>query len=469
MTHCNHADHTGFVRRGLFFVLVLLLSSLFFFGESVHSMDHCPDLSSGDVFQVEGSNGVYALTEDMEYMSFPSAKIYASWFKHEDGSTDWSSVNTISASCASAYEQRRSGPSYVGYIPGSLIKDTQNFSGKVYAVGSDHEITHVPDAATAKQWFGDNWESKIQGVTNSQSLDYTLVDNGFPVEGMFGVDNGNYLMWGDNYWFGIERPGAQIESVAVPFGGNYSEMAGLKDTIFGEDVYNGFLQIPEADITKCTGLKDALGGMCSSGAVKSFDRKLSNCTPSEGASIVGFFEALSGLYREYIIHGIDNGACLVDYTVGVLEGSKADTGFNGLQMNCRHIKYKEGVNAISTERCSGDYLDILDGLFGDSSSTEDGSQTEPDPQAEPTPEPEQVSISIASFAFSPGTQTISVGDTVTWTNTDRAGHSVIADSGAFSSSILSTGESFSFTFDTSGTYTYFCGPHPSMKGTVVVE
>ena len=90
---------------------------------------------------------------------------------------------------------------------------------------------------------------------------------------------------------------------------------------------------------------------------------------------------------------------------------------------------------------------------------------EPEPQAEP----EQVSISIANFAFSPKTQTISVGDTITWTNADSTGHSVIADEGAFSSSILSTGESFSFTFDTSGTYTYFCGPHPSMKGTVVVE
>ncbi len=34
---------------------------------------------------------------------------------------------------------------------------------------------------------------------------------------------------------------------------------------------------------------------------------------------------------------------------------------------------------------------------------------------------------------------------------------------------LSPGDSFSFTFDRPGTYTYFCSIHPNMKGTIVVQ
>jgi plastocyanin len=46
---------------------------------------------------------------------------------------------------------------------------------------------------------------------------------------------------------------------------------------------------------------------------------------------------------------------------------------------------------------------------------------------------------------------------------------VIADNGEFSSSLLAKGATFSFTFDTAGTYGYHCSIHPSMTGTVVVQ
>lgn len=38
----------------------------------------------------------------------------------------------------------------------------------------------------------------------------------------------------------------------------------------------------------------------------------------------------------------------------------------------------------------------------------------------------------------------------------------------FDSDSIVWGETFRFTFDTPGTYDYFCIPHPFMKGTVVV-
>jgi len=77
--------------------------------------------------------------------------------------------------------------------------------------------------------------------------------------------------------------------------------------------------------------------------------------------------------------------------------------------------------------------------------------------------------------FIPSTVTIEVGETVTWQNTDNAAHTATAGSpadgpsGAFDSSLMMVDGSFSFTFDSAGTYPYFCMVHPWMEGTVIVE
>ena len=79
------------------------------------------------------------------------------------------------------------------------------------------------------------------------------------------------------------------------------------------------------------------------------------------------------------------------------------------------------------------------------------------------------SVEIRNFAFSPAIVTVSKGATVTWTNNDSPPHSVVSDTGAFDTGVLSNGESKSVTFSTAGTFTYHCGIHPSMKGTVIVK
>lgn len=78
-------------------------------------------------------------------------------------------------------------------------------------------------------------------------------------------------------------------------------------------------------------------------------------------------------------------------------------------------------------------------------------------------------IEIVDFAFSPPSLTISVGDTVTWTNADSVVHTATSTSGAFDSGELAQGASYSLTFSEAGTYDYLCTPHPSMTGTIVVE
>ena len=66
--------------------------------------------------------------------------------------------------------------------------------------------------------------------------------------------------------------------------------------------------------------------------------------------------------------------------------------------------------------------------------------------------------------------TVPVGGSVTWTNRDTAPHTATAqDRGALRSGTLEEDEGYTATFDTPGTYGYFCEFHRDMDGTVVVH
>lgn len=81
-------------------------------------------------------------------------------------------------------------------------------------------------------------------------------------------------------------------------------------------------------------------------------------------------------------------------------------------------------------------------------------------------------VTIAKYAFSPSPLTVKKGTSVTWTNTDTAKHNVVVDDGAPAGGpdgpLFGKGETFSFTFNTVGTYKYHCSPHPYMHGEVIV-
>jgi amicyanin len=78
-------------------------------------------------------------------------------------------------------------------------------------------------------------------------------------------------------------------------------------------------------------------------------------------------------------------------------------------------------------------------------------------------------VTIADFSFTPASVTINAGETVTWTNTGALGHTATSNTGAWDSGLLATGQSFSFTFNTPGTYPYHCTPHPFMTASVTVN
>jgi plastocyanin len=90
-----------------------------------------------------------------------------------------------------------------------------------------------------------------------------------------------------------------------------------------------------------------------------------------------------------------------------------------------------------------------------------------------------------SLTFDPADVTISKGGTVTWKNTGATVHtaddprkasspadaSLPSGAKAWNSGDVQPGGSWSYTFDTAGTYKYFCTPHESagMVGTITVK
>jgi len=86
-----------------------------------------------------------------------------------------------------------------------------------------------------------------------------------------------------------------------------------------------------------------------------------------------------------------------------------------------------------------------------------------------------MAITIKDFAFNPQTATVSNGTTVTWTNLDPTQHQIINAANRlfnqgemFKSGPLEMGQSYSFTFNTTGTFLYLDTLHPALTGKIVV-
>lgn len=103
-----------------------------------------------------------------------------------------------------------------------------------------------------------------------------------------------------------------------------------------------------------------------------------------------------------------------------------------------------------------------------------GGTPPPPPPADPAPSPRPSAapapggIEVVDNAFRPASRQVSVGTTLVWTNTGALPHTVTDRAARFDSGLLMSSDRYRRTFDTPGTYEYFCTLHPEMVGTIVV-
>jgi len=131
-----------------------------------------------------------------------------------------------------------------------------------------------------------------------------------------------------------------------------------------------------------------------------------------------------------------------------------------------------GYSGIAVLDGMGDQTGVIillaEGLAGEAA----GAAASDDAEATPAEEAAagEAAVDIADFAFDPETVEIADGDTITWTNQDGNPHTATAqDRDVLQSGTLQQGDSYSQTFDTAGTYDYFCEFHANMQGTIVVS
>jgi len=115
------------------------------------------------------------------------------------------------------------------------------------------------------------------------------------------------------------------------------------------------------------------------------------------------------------------------------------------------------VAVLATGACGGD----------DSGDTkaEGASKSAASGAASPKP-----AVDIVNFVFEPKSLTVKPGTAVTWTNQDTALHSV-KDTSVLATPVspdLGKGETFTITYGQPGSYSYICGIHQYMTGSVQV-
>ena len=83
-------------------------------------------------------------------------------------------------------------------------------------------------------------------------------------------------------------------------------------------------------------------------------------------------------------------------------------------------------------------------------------------------------ITISENSFGPATITVTAGTTLRWVNRGNAVHTVTSGTrgnpdGMFNSGDMTNGNTFQYTFNTVGTYQYYCAYHVGMDGVVIVQ
>lgn len=79
-----------------------------------------------------------------------------------------------------------------------------------------------------------------------------------------------------------------------------------------------------------------------------------------------------------------------------------------------------------------------------------------------------VEITVDDVAFTGPDAPVSVGSSITVTNTGQVEHTWTSDEAGIDSGVIAPGDSFTFTAQTPGTFAYYCAFHAGMQGTITV-
>ncbi len=74
----------------------------------------------------------------------------------------------------------------------------------------------------------------------------------------------------------------------------------------------------------------------------------------------------------------------------------------------------------------------------------------------------------SSWGYGPTSTTITVGQSIMFTNSGTSPHDATSTDGSWKTPLLTSGASATVTFSAPGTFSYTCVLHPWMKGTVIV-
>lgn len=85
------------------------------------------------------------------------------------------------------------------------------------------------------------------------------------------------------------------------------------------------------------------------------------------------------------------------------------------------------------------------------------------------PPPVPSTVNIYDDFFDPPTSTVRAGTRITFTNLGYHNHSATSDKGIFDSGTLAPGQSFSFTFQDKGEFSFHCKFHPEMLAKIIVQ
>jgi plastocyanin len=82
---------------------------------------------------------------------------------------------------------------------------------------------------------------------------------------------------------------------------------------------------------------------------------------------------------------------------------------------------------------------------------------------------EPIEVRMRNNLYDPASLTVPAGTSVRFVNLDSDIHTVSQKGGGFESGLMFNRDTWTFVFNTPGTYEYFCLPHPFMVATITVQ